>query len=85
MFLLGVGVILLGGQYLIKCHGKLNNTILQVYIYHTFSFSFLYFSSIANVTAFSLLQIKDTDKHNYQQFNVKTILKKKTHTYFNPC
>ena len=55
MFLLGVGVILLGGQLLIKCHGKLNNTILQVYIYHTFSFSFLYFSSIANVTAFSLL------------------------------
>ena len=42
-----------------------------------FSFPFLYFSSNANVIALSILYVKHPNKHNNQQFNVKSILKKK--------
>ena len=35
---------------------------------------FLYFSSIANVVALSILYIRHPNKHNDQQFNVKAIL-----------
>ena len=48
----------------------------QVYHIKIFSFSILYFSSIANVTALSVFYIKHPNKHN-QQCNVKGILKKK--------
>ena len=41
------------------------------------TFSFLSFSSIANIIALSILYIKHPNKHNNQQFNVKAILKKK--------
>ena len=48
----------------------------QVYHIKVFSFSFLYFSNIANVIALSILYVKHTNKRNNQQFNVKAILKK---------
>ena len=54
----------------------------QVYDIKTFSFCFLYFSSIADVTALSILYIQHPNKHNNEQFNVKAILKKKDS---NPC
>ena len=38
-------------------------------------FSFLYFPSIANVIALSILYAKHPDQHNHQQFNVKATLK----------
>ena len=41
------------------------------------SFSFPYFSSIANVIAQSILYVKHCNEHNNQQCNVKAILKKK--------
>ena len=40
-------------------------------------FFFLYFSSIANVIALSILYVKHLNKHNSQQCNVKVILTKK--------
>ena len=49
----------------------------QVYHIKIFSFYFLYFSSTANVIALSILYVKHPNKHNNQQFNVKTVLKKK--------
>ena len=57
------------------------NTFQQVYYIKIFSFSFLYFSSIANVNALSVLHIKYPNKHSNQQFNVKVILQKNS----NPC
>ena len=52
----------------------------QVYYINIFSFSFLYFSSIANVIALSMLYLniynKHHNKHSNLQFNVKAILKK---------
>ena len=47
----------------------------QVYHIKIFSLPFLYFSSIANVIALSILYVKHPNKHN-QQCNVKAILKK---------
>ena len=57
---------------------KLHNPLIRFSKYHIkiFSFSFLYFSSIANVIALSILYIKHPNKHN-QQFDVKAILQKK--------
>ena len=49
----------------------------QVYHVKIFSFSFLYFSGIENVIVLSTLYVKHPNKHNNQQFNVKTISKKK--------
>ena len=40
-----------------------------------FSFSFLYFSDIANVIALAILYAKPPNQHNYWQFNVKAILR----------
>ena len=48
----------------------------QVYHIKIFSLPFLYFSSIANVIALSILYVKHPNKHN-QQYNVKAILKKR--------
>ena len=50
--------------------------VYQVYHIKIFSFFFLYFLSIANVIALSILYVKHLNKHNYQQCNVKAILKK---------
>ena len=49
----------------------------QVYHIKIFSFPLLYFLSIANVIALSILYLKHPNKHNNHQFNVKAILKKK--------
>ena len=51
----------------------------QVYHIKIFSFSFLYFSTIANVIALLMLYPKHPNKHN-QKCNVKAILKDS-----NPC
>ena len=79
----GVGVISLGeGGHGIWKELKISLEILinmfyQVYHIKIFSFSFLYFSSIANVIAVSIMYVKHPKEHNNQQFNVKAILKKK--------
>ena len=79
----GVGVISLGeGGHGIWKELKilleiLINMFYQVYHIKIFSFSFLYFSSIANVIAVSIMYVKHPKEHNNQQFNVKAILKKK--------
>ena len=57
--------------------------LYQVYHINIFSFSFLYFSSIANVIALSILYVKHPNKHNNQHFNVKAVLKKIKDS--NPC
>ena len=49
----------------------------QVYHIKIFSFFFLYFLSITNVIALSILYVKHPNKRNNQQFNVKAILKNK--------
>ena len=50
--------------------------IYENVIYEKSHFSFLYYSSVANVIVFSILFVKHPNKHNNQQFNVKAILKK---------
>ena len=49
----------------------------QVYHIKIFSFFFLYFLSITNFIALSILYVKHPNKRNNQQFNVKGILKNK--------
>ena len=49
----------------------------QVYHIKIFSFSFLYFSNMANVIALSTLYVKDPNKYNNHQCNIKAIVKKK--------
>ena len=49
----------------------------QVYHIKIFSFSFTYSSNMASVIALSILYAKHPNKHNNQQCNIKTIVKKK--------
>ena len=55
---------------------KLNNPLI-CFSNKIFSFSFLYLSSIAIVIVLSIMYVKEPNKHNNQQFNVKAILQKK--------
>ena len=48
----------------------------QVYHIKIFSFSFIYFSNMASVIALSILYAKHPNKHNNQQCNIKTTVKK---------
>ena len=61
----------------VYCWGWKGGGGVQVYHIKIFSFSFLYFSCIANAIALSILYIKHPNKYNNQQFNVKAILQKK--------
>ena len=78
-----------GGHGILKENLKLHNpSILAAFyqyfyqyfnqVYHTkiFRFSFIYFSSIENVIALSILYVKHPNKHN-NQFNAKELLKEK--------
>ena len=53
------------------------NMFYQVHHIKIFSFSFLYLSNMAIVTAFSILYVKHRNKNNNQQCNIKAIMKKK--------
>ena len=60
---------------ILQVHQKYSLMFYQEYHIKIFSFSCLYFSSIATVIALSMLYDKHPNKHNNRQFNVKALLK----------